>query len=615
MNRTAAEPFVEDYVPMLDPVIGREVTVYGWRGLTGDGEVLEVRAKNGKPDVPESILLSRDGRVIGRREVRDVALAVDAYVEHFNRGGDLHRANAFDASLAEYDAAIAIAATSRARLNRALVLLALGRWHEGFAEYELVEREGPFLRPQVRAALDAGIRPWRGEALAGKRLLIIHAHGFGDTIMALRFVPALRAVGEVIVVVPPELRRLARQVAPVAEELPKADFFVPAFHLLRWLGIAPEMVGGAPYLAVEFGLALQWRMVLGGSDRRRVGVAWSVGRPSSGDYPRGVELDRLVAALGDDVELHSVQAQGEDEARACGVIPHWFEDFADCAALMSLMDEVVTVDTAALHLAGATGHPRVTGLLGKWASWRWQARWYGNVELVRHGASNEGAADGTAALGFKGILADGGCPQHREHGRHRCNGRERRDESAPRRGLQQVFVDHLKDRFEILAHAARIAPAHGFILEFGVGDGRTVNYLAELPEMRERRVFGFDSFCGLPEPWGPYAKGHFAQERPPAVATNVELVVGLFGETLPMFLEMHEGTVALLHCDADLYASTKTALELLTTRIVPGTVIVLDEYYVEPDHEQRAFRDWLAEHGRRCRHIARTDEQLIVRIE
>jgi hypothetical protein len=35
-----------------------------------------------------------------------------------------------------------------------------------------------------------------------------------------------------------------------------------------------------------------------------------------------------------------------------------FEDFADCAALMSLMDEIVTVDTAAVHLAGAIGIPR-----------------------------------------------------------------------------------------------------------------------------------------------------------------------------------------------------------------------------------------------------------------
>jgi predicted O-methyltransferase YrrM len=180
----------------------------------------------------------------------------------------------------------------------------------------------------------------------------------------------------------------------------------------------------------------------------------------------------------------------------------------------------------------------------------------------------------------------------------------------------------MKDRFEILSHAARLAPAEGLVLEFGVAGGATINYLAELPELRERRIFGFDSFCGLPERWGPYAKGHFAQKRPPAVVCNVELVIGFFAETLPVFLALHPGppgqqrehpgNVSLVHCDADLYASTKTVLELLTDRIVPGTIIVFDEYYVEPDHEQRAFREWLAAHGLSCRHLARTDEQLVV---
>ena len=56
-----------------------------------------------------------------------------------------------------------------------------------------------------------------------------------------------------------------------------------------------------------------------------------------------------------------------------------FDDFADCAALMSLMDEIVTVDTAAVHLAGAIGHPKITLLLSRWHSWRWQMPLYPNV--------------------------------------------------------------------------------------------------------------------------------------------------------------------------------------------------------------------------------------------
>lgn len=170
-----------------------------------------------------------------------------------------------------------------------------------------------------------------------------------------------------------------------------------------------------------------------------------------------------------------------------------------------------------------------------------------------------------------------------------------------------------RERFEVLAHAACEA-GDGLILEFGVAGGATINYLACSHALRERRIYGFDSFCGLPEPWADYPAGHFACE-PPAVAPNVELVVGLFSETLPSFLEAHEGACALIHIDCDLYASTKTVLEFLTPRIVSGTVIAMDEYWIVPEHEQRAFEEWLREHGRKCRHVCRSFEQAVVVME
>jgi ADP-heptose:LPS heptosyltransferase len=56
---------------------------------------------------------------------------------------------------------------------------------------------------------------------------------------------------------------------------------------------------------------------------------------------------------------------------------------------MMEMDMIVSVDTAALHLAGAIGHPKVVGLLSHWASWRWLAPWYENVRLCRQAAAGD----------------------------------------------------------------------------------------------------------------------------------------------------------------------------------------------------------------------------------
>lgn len=133
--------------------------------------------------------------------------------------------------------------------------------------------------------------------------------------------------------------------------------------------------------------------------------------------------------------------------------------------------------------------------------------------------------------------------------------------------------------------------AHGQILEFGVATGRTLNQFAHwLPH---KTVYGFDGFDGLPEDWTwRMRKGFFARDRLPRVLPNCKLIVGWFNETLPGFVERNPEPVALLHVDCDLYSSTVTVLDCLQQQIVPGTVIVFDEYMNYPGWQQDEFRAW-----------------------
>jgi hypothetical protein len=372
-----------DDLPDMDPIVSCEQTTYGWRGLTGCGEVIEVRGENGhRASVPESTLVFYEGRPIGRRKItNELKVDIDDYLLHFNRVVGYYRRNELSDALVEADLTLLAAPTARAKFNRAMVLLAAGRWCEGLHEYWECEQSRPFRRPQVEHALSLGLRPWKGEPLTGKRLLLLHAHGFGDSIMMMRYV---RDMPKTIMVMPPELRRLAEQCGIVVAEPIECDFFAPILHLLYILNITPSDVTlGAPYLRPPLRSINKWHIDLGSKKRRRIGLAWSVGKPSVGDYPREIEPGLLARALGGDAELHSVQSQGADEAADHGIIPHRLEDFADCAGLMMAMDEIVSVDTAALHLAGAIGHPRVTGLLSHWSSWRWGVKWYDNVKLCR----------------------------------------------------------------------------------------------------------------------------------------------------------------------------------------------------------------------------------------
>jgi len=378
--------FVDD-LPKLDPIITTEDTEYGWRGLTEHGEIVEVRSSNGhKVTPPDDIVVMREGKAIGRRIIENHGLDIEDYLTHFNRAVALFRNNEIASALVEADASIKAATTLRARFNRALILLSLGRWEQGLEEYSRCEQEGPLQRPLSKEAAACGLKPWQGEDLKGKRILLLHDHGFGDTIMLLRYVPALQDMGaDVQMMMPPELTRLAAQIGTVTANSLRvidADYFCPMLLLMHWLKLTPESVTGAPYLGLNAMLRQRWEHRLVNSEQKRVGLAWSVGVNHDGDYPRSIPLAMFDRTLPRDVDLYSLQVQGGDEAQALGINVFPLEDFADLAALMSQLDEIISVDTAALHLAGAIGHPRVFGLLSHWHSWRWLAPWYDNVKLL-----------------------------------------------------------------------------------------------------------------------------------------------------------------------------------------------------------------------------------------
>ena len=135
--------------------------------------------------------------------------------------------------------------------------------------------------------------------------------------------------------------------------------------------------------------------------------------------------------------------------------------------------------------------------------------------------------------------------------------------------------------------------SRGTVLEFGVATGRTLNQFAYwLPD---KPIHGFDGFVGLPEDWtSRMRKGFFARSNLPRVRSNCQLWVGWFNETLPGFKKQVQLTrpIILLHVDCDLYSSTVTILDELKDNIVPGTVIVFDEYMNYPGWQLDEFRAW-----------------------
>jgi hypothetical protein len=156
-------------------------------------------------------------------------------------------------------------------------------------------------------------------------------------------------------------------------------------------------------------------------------------------------------------------------------------------------------------------------------------------------------------------------------------------------------VRNLVRREELLKFALGQCSLDGLVMEFGVYRGASLTFIAD---HEPGPVYGFDSFEGLPEDWTDVQrKGRFSLggEAPQLGRSNLVLVKGWFEDTLPRFLSQHPGPARFVHVDCDLYSSAATVLTQLAPRILPGTIILFDEYFNYPGwehHEYKAFKEF-----------------------
>ncbi len=133
-------------------------------------------------------------------------------------------------------------------------------------------------------------------------------------------------------------------------------------------------------------------------------------------------------------------------------------------------------------------------------------------------------------------------------------------------------------------------------LEFGVADGFTMSWWLKNNTDPKSRFFGFDTFTGLPEDWGPLKRGTFSSDgrKPDFKDDRCTLVEGLFQKTLPGFLKTYvPGRRKVINMDADLYSSTLFVLTSIAGFLNKDDVIIFDEFNV-PLHEFRAFTDFFS---------------------
>jgi len=150
----------------------------------------------------------------------------------------------------------------------------------------------------------------------------------------------------------------------------------------------------APYIHADPAKARYWKNKLSGPDFK-VGIVWA-GSPTHGnDHNRSCALKQFMPLTQlPGVRLYGLQ-KGAAAARMDELEPKMavtnlskeFNDFADTAAAIESLDLVISVDTAALHLAGAMAKP-AWALIPFAPEWRWMldredSPWYPTMRLFR----------------------------------------------------------------------------------------------------------------------------------------------------------------------------------------------------------------------------------------
>ncbi|OOG35976.1 hypothetical protein B0B52_21405 [Polaromonas sp. A23] len=325
-----------------------------------------------------------------------------------NRGNTLQDLKRPDEALKSFENALQIRPDyAEAHWNEGLCRLLMGDFTGGWPKYEWRWKREP-----GSSSLRNFIQPlWLGkEKLAGKTILLHAEQGLGDTIQFCRYARQVAALGaRVVLEVQPPLKMLlqdlegASLVLGQGERLPGFDFHCPLMSLPLAFQVNMGSITGSGYLHSDPKKFAEWQTRLGNVRQKKVGLVWSGSAGHPHDRSRSLSLEDIKTLVTAQASYYCLQKEWRPaeppaliSASGIEVLGDALKDFSDTAAVVALMDVVITVDTSVAHLAGAMGK-EVWVLLPFSPDWRWlldrnDSPWYGSARLFRQPALGDWAS-------------------------------------------------------------------------------------------------------------------------------------------------------------------------------------------------------------------------------
>lgn len=293
--------------------------------------------------------------------------------------------------------AIEIDAKNKAALtNLGILKMFFGDYGLGFKLYE--NRSKPLVSSMIS-------KTWEGQSIDGKKLLVYHEQGFGDTLNFARLLQDEKLKNVSIYFLPQkELFALFRSstldcIVLEASELHsgelKFDYHVPLLSLLSILDIRHQSIPRCSnYIIPDILKVSRIKNKLSKSNRKKIGIAWQGNKEYSGDSDRSSNLEYFTKFFLNRFDIVSLQKDIDSMdrdvfANSDGMYDFSSDivDFVDTVAIIQNVDFVVTVDTSVAHLSGVCGVQTFL-MLPLIPDWRWgnsgeSSDWYDNFILVR----------------------------------------------------------------------------------------------------------------------------------------------------------------------------------------------------------------------------------------
>lgn len=195
----------------------------------------------------------------------------------------------------------------------------------------------------------------------------------------------------------------------------------------------------------------------------------------------------------------------------------------------------------------------------------------------------------------------------------------------------QILGDVRASAFKTAIRFINYELVEGDICEFGCYTGRSLSAFAYFQSqyvvnenqhnsknLPQRKIYGFDSFEGLPESEGHprWDKGLFSNNHSfhPVFSQNeiitprkIEDYFQIYGLDKPIIKKSYFenlnlnfiNKIAIAHIDCDLYSSTKTTLNLIKPKLVQGSILLFDDWFhfsgQKNKGEQKAFYEFIDE--------------------